>query len=201
MSHPGISDWSDFVRAVADDCDRSAMQRHLDDGCTSCRAVVSALEQVTITAEIDGAVAPPEGAVRSVKALFGLQQPAAANRWSEIALRRAFDSARAPLAASRSSSSATRHMLFESEGYTLELSVDYSPGEVDAVFRGQILEAHGEPRSHTPVFLVGDGEVIDRTISAPHGTFELSSRLDERCEIWAFPDDDHRIRLKLEPDN
>ena len=201
MTHPRISAWTDYVRAVADDGDRAALQGHLDSGCTSCRAVVAALEQVTTTAEIDGAVAPPEGAVRSAKAFFGLQQPAAASRWGEIDLRRAFDSALAPLTASRSSSSATRHMLFESEEYTLELSVDYSPGEVDAVLRGQILEAHGEPRSYTPIFLVGDGEVIDRTISAPHGTFELSSRLDERCEIWVFPDDDNRIRLKLEPAN
>ena len=201
MRHPKISDWTDYVRAVADESDRSALQGHLDGGCRPCQAVVTGLEQVITTAEIDGAVAPPAGAVRSVKAFFDMQQPEAASRWSELVMRQAFDSSMAPMVASRSSSLASRQMLFESDDYTLELSVDYTPGEVDAVLRGQILQSHGEPRSHTPVFLVGDGEVIGRAISAQHGTFELSSRLDSRCELWVFPDDENRIRLSLKPDH
>ena len=103
------------------------------------------------------------------------------------------------MVASRLASSPRRQMLFESDDYTLELSVDYSQGEADSVLRGQLLEAHGEPRSHTPVFLVGDGEVLGRAISAELGSFEMSSRLDGSCELWVFPDDDNRIRLSLEP--
>ena len=201
MPHPKISDWTDYVRAVADEDDRSAMRSHLDSGCRPCQAVGAGLERVLTTAENDGAVAPPDGAVRSVRAFFDMQRPEAQSRWSELAMRQAFDSALAPMVASRSSSLASRQMLFESDDYTLELSVDYTPGEVDAVLRGQIMESHGEPRSHTPVFLVGDGEVIGRAISAQHGTFELSSRLGSRCELWVFPDDENRIRLSLKPEH
>ncbi len=81
------------------------------------------------------------------------------------------------------------------------MSVDQSPGAADAVLRGQILEAHGEPRSHTPVFLVGDGEVICRAISEEPGTFEMSGRLDLPCELWIFPDDENRIRLSLKAEH
>ena len=197
MRHPKISDWADFVRAVAGQGDRTTLQRHLEAGCDDCQAVVASLERVMTTAEIDGAVTPPDGAVRSVKAFFDLQRPQAESRWAELTMRQAFDSALTPMVASRASSLASRRMLFESDDYTLELSVDYTPGEVDAVLRGQIMESQGEPRSHTPVFLVGDGEVIGRAISAQHGTFELSSRLDSTCELWVFPDDDNRIRLSL----
>ena len=197
MRHPKTPEWTDFARALTDEGRRSFLQDHLDGGCASCRSVVTALEQVLTIAEIDGAVAPPDGAVRSVKAYFDLQQPAAGRRARALGMRRSFDSARSPMVASRASSSPVRQMLFESDDYTLELSVDYSLGEADAVLRGQILEAEGEPRSYAPVFLVGDGEVLGRAISAEHGTFELSSRLDERCELWVFPDDDNRIRLSL----
>ena len=201
MRHPDISDWTDFVRAIADESERAALQSHLDEGCDPCRALVSTLERVTTTAEIDGAIAPPVGTIRSVKAFFHLQHPETESRWSELLLRRAFDSAIAPAMASRASAQTTRQMLFESDDYTLELSLDYTPGEADAVLRGQLLEARGEPRSHTPVFLVGDGEVIGRTISEPHGTFEMSGPLDQSCELWVFPDDDNRIRLSLEPEH
>lgn len=201
MRHPTIADWADFTRAIADAGNRAALQGHLDGGCGPCRAVVAALERMVTTAEIDGAVTPPAGVVRSVKAFFDLQHPEAVSRWRDLSLRRAFDSALMPLAASRSTGTATRQLLFESDHYTLELNVDYRPGEADAVLRGQILEAHGEPRSHTPVFLVGSGEVVARAMSERHGTFELSSPLDERFELWAFPDDGNRIRLRLELDN
>ena len=201
MRHPDISDWTDYVRAIDGESDHASLQSHLDEGCGPCRTLVSVLEQVASTAEIDGAVAPPAGAIRSVKAFFHLQHPEAESRWSELLLRRAFDSAIAPAMASRASSQTTRQMLFESDDYTLELSLDYTPGEVDAVLRGQLLEAQGEPRSYTPVFLVGDGEVIGRTISEQHGTFEMSGPVDQSCELWVFPDDDNRIRLSLRPEH
>jgi hypothetical protein len=200
MRHPTSPEWTDFVRAVADDGDRSILQGHLDDGCESCQAIVNALERILTTAEIDGALAPPAGAVRSVRAYFDVQQPRAVSRWSEVCLQRAFDSTLSPMVASRSASSPRRQMLFESDDYTLGLSVDYSQGEADAVLRGQLLEAHGGPRSHTPVFLVGDGEVLGRAISEEHGTFEMSGRLDQPCELWVFPDDENRIRLTLNAD-
>ena len=182
MRHPDISDWTDYVRAIDGESDHTALQSHLDEGCGPCRALVAVLEQVASTDEINGAIAPPAGAIRSVKAFFQLQHPEAESRWGELLLRRAFDSAVAPAVASRASSQTTRQMLFESDDYTLELSLDYTPGEVDAVLRGLLLEAQGEPRSHTPVFLVGDGEVIGRTISERHGNFEMSGPLDQSCE-------------------
>ena len=201
MKHPRKSEWTDYVRAVADDGDRTAMQKHVEDGCRVCSSLVATLERLVTTAEIDGAIAPPAGALRSVKAFFTVQSGGAAGRWTELVLRRAFDSNLAPAADSRASSHDVRQLLFESDEYTLELSLDQTPGEVDAVLRGQLLEARGEPRSHTPVFLVGGGQVIGRAISQQHGTFEMAGRLDQPCELWVFPDDRNRIRLRLEPDN
>ena len=138
MRHPDISDWTDYVRAMDSEDDHAVLQSHLDEGCGSCRALVSTLQRVTATAEADAAVAPPASAVRSVKAFFRLQQ------------------------------------------------------------RGQLVETHGKPRSCTPVFPVGDGEVIERTISERHGAFEMTGPLDHSSELWVFPDDQNRIRLSLE---
>lgn len=202
MKHPEITSWADFARSLVTDGERASMQQHLESGCGLCHATLTALERVHETARADAAQVLPAGALRSVKAFFATQHPEARGFWSELRLRATFDSALAPApAASRAQSGDRRQLLFESDEYTLELSVDHSPGAVDSVLRGQLLEAHGEPRSHTPVFLVGDGEVIGRTISAQHGTFELAGRLDLPCELWVFPDDRNRIRLSLPPEN
>ncbi len=200
MRHPEITDWADFVRAGADDGDRAALQEHLDAGCGLCRATVVALERVAQLAAAELSAAVPGGAVRSVKAYFATRHPESHGRWRELRLGRTFDSHLAPApAASRADGTPARQLLFESEEYTVELSLDRAPGDSDAVLRGQILAAHGGPRSHAPVFLVGAGEVIARTVSEPQGTFEMSGRIDHSSELWVFPDDEHRIRLSLTP--
>ena len=198
MKHPQITQWADYARGLVSDEERAAMRDHLDDGCGLCQATLTAFQRVTETAASDLELAPPAGALRSVKAFFATQHPEAHGFWSELKLRTAFDSALAPTASgSRSQGAENRHLLFQSEQYTVELSLDFASDTVDAVLRGQILEAQGEPRSHTPVFLVGAGTVIDRTISAQQGTFEMSGRLDQPCELWVFPDDENHIRLSL----
>ncbi len=96
MKHPEIPAWSDYARGITDSGDRAALQTHLDDGCERCRATVSALERLVATAEIDVAVTPPAGVIRSVKAFFNLQHPKSHRFWSELQMRTAFDSDLAP---------------------------------------------------------------------------------------------------------
>ena len=201
MKHPDLPQWADYARALVTDDERAALRRHLEeDNCGLCRATVAAFEQVAETAAADLQMAPPAGALRSVKAFFATQHPGAHGFWTELKLRVSFDSALAPAASgsrSQGEGADNRHLLYESDQYTVELSLDFPTDAVGAVLRGQILEAQGEPRSHTPVFLVGRGEVLGRAISAQQGTFEMTGRLDQPCELWVFPDDENRIRLTL----
>jgi hypothetical protein len=202
MSHYDITQWADFVRGLGAAGERAAMQRHLEGGCARCAAIAGALRRVATALGSEAEASPPEPMVRSVKAFFTVQHPEARAHWRELTLRRVFDSTltRAP-GSRRAPGDGVRQLLFESDEYTLELSVDRRADAGGAVLRGQLLAAHGEPRSHTPVFLVGGGEVIARTISERHGTFELTGRLDRPCELWVVPDDEHLIKLKLDPVN
>lgn len=201
MRHPEITTWADYARALVTEDERSAMQGHLAQGCGLCKATLIALARVAETAEKDARLAPPAGAIRSVKAFFAVQNPEARGFWRELRLRTAFDTALAPApAASRAQGDGGRQLLFESDDYALELSVEYSAG-ADSVLRGQILEAGGEPSPQAPVFLVGDGVIIGRTISQQRGTFEMSGRLDLPCELWVFPTDQSHIRVSLPRDD
>lgn len=198
MKHPDITQWADYARTLDSAEQREALRAHLDDGCGLCEATLAAFERISETSIADRELAPPPGALRSVKAFFSTQHPGASGFWIELKARTTFDSALAPMVSgSRSPGADNRHLLFESDRYTVELSLDFDADTVDTVLRGQILEAPGRPRSHTPVFLVGRGEVLGRAISAPQGTFEMTGPIDRPCELWVFPDDENRIRLML----
>lgn len=199
MRHPEIAQWADFVRALVTDAERAQLEAHLEQGCRLCRATIAALERVADAVNADLTVALPSGALRSVKAFFSVQHREARGGWQEVQLRPAYDSSTEPApAGSRGPDEGRRQLLFESERYTVELSLDRASGAAETVLRGQILESEGRPRSHAAIFLVGDGEVLGRAISEPQGTFQMSGRLDPSCELWLFPDDDSRIRLSLD---
>lgn len=201
MIHYRPGEWADYVRGLRSGACAAEMQGHLETGCSPCTALHDYLTRVAATARRDRADAPSDAVLRSVKAFYAFQRgqtPAGRT----VGLRRLFDSALAPATmATRAAESDERQLLFESDEYTLELSVDRSPEAEEAVLRGQLLEAHGEPRSHTPVFLMGGGEVLGRTISEEQGTFEIVGRLVRPCELWVFPDEEHHIKLRLDPEN
>ncbi len=195
MRHFAITSWVDYVRGLADGSRQTAIKRHLDAGCRDCEAMVTAFcRVVAIAAEPH---CPPTGAVRAVEAFFAVERLGRRGHHGELPLRSLFDSALAAAPAARRSHGLGRRLLFEADGYTLELSIDRSPDTADGVLRGQLLAAQGEPRSYAPVFLVGAGTVTDRTLTEPSGTFEVGGRLDVPCELWLFPDEEHRIRLPL----
>ena len=75
MRHYDIADWADSARAVADTGGSADMQSRLDDGCELCQAMVAAFQRVATVAATGAALAPPAGALRSVKAFFAVQHP------------------------------------------------------------------------------------------------------------------------------
>jgi hypothetical protein len=197
MRHPEITTWTDHARGLGSDNQLSALRQHRAS-CAPCRTTLRALQLVAAVGRADAAATPPAWALRSVQAFFTTRHPQAPSPWRDLRLQATFDSSVAPAPAGiRSRLDDRRQLLFESDDYIVELSLDQEPGSAAARVCGQIFETRGEPRSHTPVFLVGKGGVLGRAISQRHGYFELTGRLARSCELWVFPDDESRIRLDL----
>src|SRR5262249_33615024 len=68
MDHFASKDWVDFARSASSP-QRAEMEEHLGSGCESCRAALDFWNQITLSAAREAAYEPPEGALRSVKAM------------------------------------------------------------------------------------------------------------------------------------
>src|SRR2546427_12760109 len=75
MKHYTIWDWADFVRGVAEDKARAAMQAHLSSGCSPCERTVRVLSAVTNAARGEAQYDPPDRAMRYARALYALHRP------------------------------------------------------------------------------------------------------------------------------
>ena len=99
------------------------------------------LERVDSALKSDALAAPPEHAVRSVKAFFGLQSAKAHSLWERIKLEPSFDSRLAPaLSGLRGPGEDVRRITYESGGYTVDLTIEPADETSDGVVVGQLFE-------------------------------------------------------------
>jgi len=62
--------WADFVRNLAPATTAQAMQKHIEDGCRKCEAVLKGWQSVFRIAQAESGFSPPEDAIRIAKAQF-----------------------------------------------------------------------------------------------------------------------------------
>jgi hypothetical protein len=78
--HFNVPEWTDFVRDLGEDAERSAMHQHLSTGCSRCRRIVGVLGRFAPIASLEATYEPSEQAVRSAEAIFQPRPHAAGGR-------------------------------------------------------------------------------------------------------------------------
>jgi hypothetical protein len=168
--------WVDFVRGVSSEPDKIELSQHLASGCRRCQTQVDWLRKVSDSTAADAAYQVPEHLLRSARALFSLNRPAALPKLSVVVARLVFDSFRTPsLAGVRSQRLVTRQAMFEAGDYCLDLRMEREPGATQAALVGQIANrAHPEDKmARLPIVLVS-GETVAKTLSNEFGEFQIS---------------------------
>ena len=181
MQHYSLEKWVDFARDVLREDEKAKMQNHLETGCKTCRKELSLWRRLQQTAQREPAYEPPDGAVRTVQAIFENQrahrQPA---RKSQVAAL-LFDSFRTPLPAGvRSSGSASRQLLYSVESYRVDLRIEPQMNSENVVLIGQVLNSTDpeERVSGAPVTLVKGKKVFAESVTSSFGEFQLDCRLE-----------------------
>lgn len=205
MKHYTIWDWADFVRGVAEDPARAAMQAHLSSGCSRCERTARVLSALSNAARGEAQYDPPDRALRYARALYSLHRPEKTG-FARLIGRLVHDSALAPLPAGmRSEAQAdTRHLLYEAGGYYLDVQVEQQreSGRVSLV--GQIA-ARNNPDAHTanlPVWLLDRTNVVASTLSNRFGEFQLEAAPARNLLLRVpLPDVGKRLEVSLsQPD-
>ncbi len=203
MKHYDLSEWTDYVRAVAIGAEaREAMENHLEAGCGRCAEAVSLLQAVAAAAEAETLCEPPAFAVRSVRAFFALQRPEGISGWSALPLRVAFDSALAPLATGvrglAGGEPSGRHLVCHTEEVALDLRTDRAATGEEMVMVGQIVGSADGPLPNVPAFLISRGEIVSRAFTGEHGEFQMRFAPTEAVRLCLLLDDEDAIDLSLD---
>jgi len=142
VSHFAEQDWIEFTRNKITPEREEIMQQHLDTGCETCWKDLELWRHTLEIADREAAYQPPEGAVRSVKGAFAHCKPAGArSRMREIA-QLILDTFQQPvLAGVRSTSSATRQLLYKAGPFHIDVRLERLPGSSRLSLVGQVMDA------------------------------------------------------------
>lgn len=177
MKHFALEDWADFVREVVGPTRRAAMQGHLDEGCKRCLRAVAVWQSVLDISRQEASYQPPENAVRSAKAYYGVYRPQRGLSGVAKIAELIFDSFRQPLPSGvRASAVASRQLLYRL-GKTLidmRLEAGDKPNRISLV--GQVLDSSQTDRgvSDIPVILLRGSESMAQTVTNQFGEFHLT---------------------------
>jgi hypothetical protein len=160
MQCPNIETLFAFVAGA----DGDAVEAHLASGCGACRRLVAQARELSRLARVDFDT-PAPWVVRRAARIPREARSKAALPHLHVLARLAFDTLLEPFAAgARTASLEARQLLFEAEGYDLDVRISTSAGGTHAI-RGQILPpADRDAASAAGVgllLLAPDGDALD----------------------------------------
>lgn len=170
VEHLTSAQLADAARGVLTGHERAEVDRHLAQGCVTCRKTADAWRYVASFAERERAYEPPAGAVRVAKARLAAMEVAA----PDIAMM-VFDSFReAPAAGARVGAFTSRHLLYQARHLSIDLRFEFVGPPERVLLSGQILDTRRPTqgvRDARVTLMCGEQEVT-KFASNEFGEFE-----------------------------
>ncbi len=175
--HYDITEWIDLLRGLMEPDRRAALENHRQE-CARCSDTAVLVEHLLSTAASDrqGGNVPAQ-VVHNARAIFALRGLDQVQLRPGSIARLVFDSFNQPaLQGVRSEQrSDIRHMLYDVDGYVIDLQLEHERGVPAVSMIGQIHHASdsGDPVARMPVTLRSGEETVATTISNQFGEFAL----------------------------
>ena len=194
MKHYTEASWADFARKQISAETRTRMQQHIDEGCKRCKKTLEIWQAVTVIAEKEITLTPPEDAVRIAKSQLAVTIPQE-NR----GIRLVFDSILQPATAGLRGSITARQLLYETDHYYIDLRLEPKSAEERACLVGQVLNRGGEKREAQGLSVrLQDGKLpIAQTLTNHFGEFQFEFLVSGGLCIAISRDSGHEILLPL----
>lgn len=190
--------WADFVRQTVHPATRSAVEKHLAEGCEECSKALAQWQFLAVSASKDRNYAPPQDLVRLVKQEFAVQRPEAQEKTTLLASL-IFDSLSKPMAAGvRSAMSAPRQLVYKASEITIDLRFEFQPLKSKAVVVGQVLEKNEACAMPIPLLLFNDnGAAVLETETSEYGEFQFEFDTKERLRLSFELSANRRVQVPL----
>jgi hypothetical protein len=200
MGHFRLEEWADFARDVMAAEEKEAMQSHLDNGCKQCAKAFGTWKHVREAARREASYLPPEGIVRTVKAMGVVHAPDKARPVRLPLAQLLFDSFSSPLAAGvRSTSVAARQLLYGSGDYRMDLRIEPQEDSDKVSLSGQILNSANpdQPVGVLPVILRKGEKVLAESLTNKFGEFQLDFELEGSLQLHADLPQGQVLQIRL----
>ena len=197
MTHCTIDQLTDHLLGEANEETTERVTDHLASGCKRCTTLLATLSRIRTIGRFDSQHQPPLAAVRTVKALGGFSRSGRNPR--RVKMRLSFDSLLSPnLVGARSLQTSSRHLVFYSQNFALDLRMDFERSMRDVVVVGQLLNRDWGPLSDVPAYLVSDDRVVSHSITGRLGEFHMECRPRGMMHLQLVVNDDELIDVELD---
>lgn len=205
MAKFNITQWSDFVRDLAQADTAEEMRSALLEGKAQDRRTVELLSQVAEVGRLDHELEIPPYALRGAKAigcLGRLEQPAAATQGllRFLPFELTFDSLLQPAAmGTRNLHASDRQLVFEASGYTVEVRMEQETDPASTVLVGELLRNQQglQPVPHVPVLVKSGSRIVARSNTGRFGEFQAEGLPTEHLSLALMVGEQECIQLPL----
>jgi hypothetical protein len=138
-NHLTATDATDFARGVASPAVRRRVEHHLATGCARCARTLGLVNKIVVTAREEARWEPPAGVLERALDIFAIPPRRIEPLLHRLVPRMVFDSMRQPLPAGvRASNSVTRHVLYRTGDFFIDLRLDAEQGARRVSIVGQV---------------------------------------------------------------
>ena len=201
MEHFPEHTWADFVRGISEAGIKTDVESHLARGCSSCKVANETWGRVHATVSSEKMYTPPESVVRMLKQEFEIRYPLE-QRPSFLATL-AFDTFAQPMPTGVRSAAATavaRQLVFEAEGVTIDLRVNFQLPKGSICLVGQVLQRGSSldsPGNATIILLTEKGYPLMEVTANHSGEFQLEFELQNDLRLSVDLPGRKTIRIPL----
>jgi hypothetical protein len=197
MTHLTIDQLTDHLLGTDAQQRDDRVDSHLATGCARCNRLLAQLAQVRRVGQLDGVFKPPDSAVRAAKALSGVVRSRRGSRPAKMRL--SFDSFLSPAqVGARSLQASSRHLVFYSQNFALDLRMDFGRSVRDMVIVGQLLNRDCGPLADVPAYLVTGDRVVSHSTTGRLGEFHMECRPGGPMHLRLLVNDDELIDVELD---
>ena len=185
MKHFSTEEWADFVNRTASKTNLRKMQTHLDSGCKSCSKTLVFWQKVKTTAARETGYQVPAELLAAANSAFATAGYRRRPKLNEVLAQLVFDSFATPaMAGVRSSVSSSRHLLYRSERYEIDILIEARPQSTLSV-AGQLLGTAklGTILNNLPLSLSNRRGRVVQTSTNEFGEFQGELEDDGELEI------------------
>jgi hypothetical protein len=199
--HYSEEEWVDFVRNQLPQTQISAMQQHVDAGCTHCSAAANLWTRVDCMAARDASLEPPASAVRHVQQAFTALADSRHRKHLPLIPRLVFDSLWQPaFAGIRSGSGGSQRVIYKAGDVSIEMRLEPEPKSERITVAGQIsiglVQEQGFPA--IPVIVASQTGSLASTTTNRFGEFHTAFVPERGLQIMFIITDEEPLVIPLE---